>query len=148
MKSISPPRPSPSASCKARRSNALKVRARGSVQASSEVHPRAPAYEQEPCSICAYDRALNQVGLAPVLSTQNDSEVARTILIALAMDGRSSRVTREGDKAAGREDGMKLAELWWDIARDPMRRDADRLEASQDYRYKSTTHRWRRSAAS
>jgi hypothetical protein len=29
------------------------------------------------------------------------------------------------------EDGMKLAQLWWDIARDPMRRDRDRLEASR-----------------
>jgi hypothetical protein len=26
---------------------------------------------------------------------------------------------------------MKLAELWWSIASDPMRRDADRLEASR-----------------
>jgi L-rhamnose isomerase len=29
------------------------------------------------------------------------------------------------------EDGMKLAQLWWDIAKDPMRRDSDRLEASK-----------------
>jgi hypothetical protein len=29
------------------------------------------------------------------------------------------------------EDGMALAELWWSIARDPMWRDADRLEASR-----------------
>jgi hypothetical protein len=29
------------------------------------------------------------------------------------------------------EDGMKLAELWWSIASDPMRRDSDRLEASR-----------------
>jgi hypothetical protein len=29
------------------------------------------------------------------------------------------------------EDGMKLVELWWSIASDPMRRDADRLEASR-----------------
>jgi hypothetical protein len=26
---------------------------------------------------------------------------------------------------------MALVELWWDIARDPMRRDRDRLEASR-----------------
>jgi hypothetical protein len=26
---------------------------------------------------------------------------------------------------------MKLVELWWSIASDPMRRDADRLEASR-----------------
>jgi hypothetical protein len=26
---------------------------------------------------------------------------------------------------------MKLAELWWSIASDPMRRDSDRLEASR-----------------
>ena len=38
-----------------------------------------------------------------------------------------SRATRElvGD------DGMALVELWWSIASDPMRRDADRLEASR-----------------
>jgi hypothetical protein len=29
------------------------------------------------------------------------------------------------------DDGMALAQLWWDIARDPMRRDSDRLEASR-----------------
>jgi polyphosphate glucokinase len=29
------------------------------------------------------------------------------------------------------EDGMKLAQLWWDIARDETRRDRDRLEASR-----------------
>jgi len=29
------------------------------------------------------------------------------------------------------EDGMALAELWWSIANDPMRRDSDRLEASR-----------------
>jgi Family of unknown function (DUF5681) len=29
------------------------------------------------------------------------------------------------------EDGMALAELWWDIARDETRRDRDRLEASR-----------------
>jgi Family of unknown function (DUF5681) len=29
------------------------------------------------------------------------------------------------------EDGLALAQLWWDIARDPMRRDRDRLEASR-----------------
>jgi len=29
------------------------------------------------------------------------------------------------------EDGMKLVELWWDIARDETRRDSDRLEASK-----------------
>ena len=29
------------------------------------------------------------------------------------------------------EDGMALAELWWSIAQDPMRRDSDRLEASK-----------------
>jgi hypothetical protein len=28
------------------------------------------------------------------------------------------------------EDGMALAQLWWDIARDETRRDSDRLEAS------------------
>jgi hypothetical protein len=38
-----------------------------------------------------------------------------------------SRATRE---LIG-EDGMKLVELWWDIAKDPMRRDSDRLEASR-----------------
>src|SRR5213596_3655103 len=29
------------------------------------------------------------------------------------------------------EDGMALAQLWWDIARDETRRDSDRLEASK-----------------
>jgi hypothetical protein len=29
------------------------------------------------------------------------------------------------------QDGMALAELWWSIATDPMRRDSDRLEASR-----------------
>jgi hypothetical protein len=29
------------------------------------------------------------------------------------------------------EDGEALIQLWWDIARDPMRRDADRLRASE-----------------
>ena len=29
------------------------------------------------------------------------------------------------------EDGMKLAQLWWDIARDETRRDRDRLDASR-----------------
>jgi hypothetical protein len=29
------------------------------------------------------------------------------------------------------EDGMKLVQLWWDIARDETRRDHDRLEASK-----------------
>jgi hypothetical protein len=29
------------------------------------------------------------------------------------------------------EDGMKLVQLWWDIARDETRRDSDRLEASR-----------------
>jgi L-rhamnose isomerase len=29
------------------------------------------------------------------------------------------------------EDGMALAQLWWDIARDETRRDRDRLEASR-----------------
>jgi hypothetical protein len=29
------------------------------------------------------------------------------------------------------EDGMALAQLWWDIAQDDTRRDSDRLEASR-----------------
>jgi hypothetical protein len=29
------------------------------------------------------------------------------------------------------DDGMKLVQLWWDIARDETRRDRDRLEASK-----------------
>jgi hypothetical protein len=29
------------------------------------------------------------------------------------------------------EYGIKLAELWWSIASDPMRRDSDRLDASR-----------------
>jgi Family of unknown function (DUF5681) len=29
------------------------------------------------------------------------------------------------------DDGMALAQLWWDIAQDPMRRTRDRLEASR-----------------
>ena len=36
-----------------------------------------------------------------------------------------------GHPRAGREDGMALAQLWWDIARDETRRDSDRLEASK-----------------
>jgi hypothetical protein len=29
------------------------------------------------------------------------------------------------------EDGMAIAQFWWDIARDETRRDRDRLEASK-----------------
>jgi hypothetical protein len=29
------------------------------------------------------------------------------------------------------EDGMALAQLWWDVARDETRRDSDRLQASR-----------------
>lgn len=29
------------------------------------------------------------------------------------------------------EDGMALAQLWWDIAQDPLQRTSDRLEASK-----------------
>jgi hypothetical protein len=41
--------------------------------------------------------------------------------------GELSRATRE---LVG-EDGMVLVKLWWSIAQDPMRRDADRLRASE-----------------
>jgi hypothetical protein len=44
---------------------------------------------------------------------------------------RSSPVAGQGKGALVGEDGMALAQLWWDIARDPMRRDADRLQASR-----------------
>src|SRR5262245_10375914 len=44
--------------------------------------------------------------------------------------GRPKGLARATRELVG-EDGMALAQLWWDIARDPMRRDSDRLEASR-----------------
>ena len=44
--------------------------------------------------------------------------------------GRPKGLARATRELVG-EDGMALAELWWSIAQDPMRRDSDRLEASK-----------------
>ena len=44
--------------------------------------------------------------------------------------GRPQGLARATRELVG-EDGMKLAQLWWDIARDETRRDSDRLEASK-----------------
>ena len=40
--------------------------------------------------------------------------------------GRPKGLARATRELVG-EDGMALAELWWSIAQDPMRRDSDRL---------------------
>ena len=44
--------------------------------------------------------------------------------------GRPQGLARATRELVG-EDGMALARLWWDIARDETRRDSDRLEASR-----------------
>ena len=44
--------------------------------------------------------------------------------------GRPKGLSRATRELVG-EDGMALAELWWSIAQDPMRRDSDRPEASK-----------------
>jgi hypothetical protein len=44
--------------------------------------------------------------------------------------GRPQGLARATRELVG-EDGMALAQLWWDIARDETRRDRDRLEASK-----------------
>jgi hypothetical protein len=44
--------------------------------------------------------------------------------------GRPQGLARATRELVG-EDGMALAQLWWDIARDETRRDSDRLEASR-----------------
>ena len=44
--------------------------------------------------------------------------------------GRPKGPARVSRELVG-EDGMALAQLWWDIARDETRRDSDRLEASK-----------------
>jgi Family of unknown function (DUF5681) len=44
--------------------------------------------------------------------------------------GRPKGLSRATRELVG-EDGMKLVQLWWDIARDETRRDRDRLEASK-----------------
>ena len=44
--------------------------------------------------------------------------------------GRPKGLARATRELVG-DDGMKLVELWWDIARDETRRDRDRLEASR-----------------
>jgi hypothetical protein len=44
--------------------------------------------------------------------------------------GRPQGLARATRELVG-EDGMPLAELWWSIAQDPMRRDSDRLAASR-----------------
>src|SRR4051794_5857935 len=43
--------------------------------------------------------------------------------------GRPQSLAKE--RALVGEDGMGLAQLWWDIARDGTRRDSDRLEATR-----------------
>jgi hypothetical protein len=45
--------------------------------------------------------------------------------------GGRPRSLAKATRALVGEDGMALAELWWSIAQDPMRRDSDRLEASR-----------------
>jgi hypothetical protein len=44
--------------------------------------------------------------------------------------GRPKGLSRATRELVG-EDGMKLVQLWWGIARDETRRDSDRLEASK-----------------
>jgi hypothetical protein len=44
--------------------------------------------------------------------------------------GRPRGLSRAARELVG-DDGMALVELWWSIASDPMRRDADRLETSR-----------------
>jgi hypothetical protein len=44
--------------------------------------------------------------------------------------GRPQGLARATRELVG-EDGMALAQIWWDIARDETRRDSDRLEASR-----------------
>jgi hypothetical protein len=44
--------------------------------------------------------------------------------------GRPQGLARATRELVG-EDGMALAQLWWDIAQDPMQRTSDRLEASK-----------------
>jgi Family of unknown function (DUF5681) len=44
--------------------------------------------------------------------------------------GRPKGLARATRELVG-EDGMAIAQLWWDIARDETRRDRDRLEASR-----------------
>lgn len=44
--------------------------------------------------------------------------------------GRPQGLAKAARELVG-EDGMALAQLWWDIARDETRRDSDRLEASR-----------------
>ena len=44
--------------------------------------------------------------------------------------GRPRGLARATREMVG-DDGMKLVQLWWDIARDETRRDRDRLEASK-----------------
>lgn len=41
-----------------------------------------------------------------------------------------AELSKSARKLVG-EDGEALIQIWWDIARDPMRRDSDRLEASR-----------------
>jgi hypothetical protein len=44
---------------------------------------------------------------------------------------REAQGTVQGHPRASRRGRIKLVELWWSIAQDPMRRDSDRLEASK-----------------
>jgi hypothetical protein len=44
--------------------------------------------------------------------------------------GRPKGLSRAARELIG-EDGLPIVQLWWSIASDPMRRDADRLEASR-----------------
>lgn len=44
--------------------------------------------------------------------------------------GRPKGLARATRELVG-DDGLKLAELWWSIAQDPMQRASDRLEASR-----------------
>jgi hypothetical protein len=44
--------------------------------------------------------------------------------------GRPQGLARATRELVG-EDGTKLAELWWSIAKDPLQRTSDRLEASK-----------------
>jgi hypothetical protein len=44
--------------------------------------------------------------------------------------GRPQGLARATRELVG-EDGMAVAQLWWDIAQDPMQRTSDRLEASK-----------------
>jgi hypothetical protein len=71
------------------------------------------------------------------MTVQNNGGTTGGITRKGFMPGRSGnpggrpKSLAKATRALVGEDGMKLVELWWSIASDPMRRDSDRLEASR-----------------